>query len=207
MTKSSGSPNAPTAIRPAGSRRSTNAASANTQRTKTTRNSVRSRGGSCGNSELASDGRSTCSPGAAPNHLMRSHSGPSPRCGPCSHRTARRTRRPERRLRIPGSAGWVRPGRRIRVRCSSGRLLENEDVPDEVIDVGRAEPADQVVARPGAVDRVSAQHHVTKARQPRTAPEPSRGRSPEECCPPAGASVYAVRSQVTTPSGLNTLVA
>src|SRR6202163_4421395 len=79
-------------------------------------------------------------------------------------RTDRRTCLREHPFRTPDSAWW--PHRRwVRVRCSSGHLLKNEKIPDKVVDVGRPEPGDQVVARPGGVDRVSAQGHIAKARQ------------------------------------------
>ena len=62
----SGNPSAATVINAAGIRNVANVASAIKTRISTTRNGMRDRCGRCGNSELASDGNSRCSPGAAP---------------------------------------------------------------------------------------------------------------------------------------------
>ena len=71
-------PSASTVTSAAGNRSSANATSAMNTTASPTRNTVRDRGGKCGKSELANDGCSRCSPGAAPKSRMRSQSGPSP---------------------------------------------------------------------------------------------------------------------------------
>ena len=65
-------------IRLPGIRSTAKATSASSTTISATRNTLRDRGGSCGNSELVSDGCSRCSPGAAPKLRGRNHSGPSP---------------------------------------------------------------------------------------------------------------------------------
>ena len=74
-----GSPSAATVISAAGNRNIANATSATSTRPSPIRNAMRDRRGRCGNSELAMDGGSRCSPGAAPKARIRSQSGPFPR--------------------------------------------------------------------------------------------------------------------------------
>ena len=77
----SGSPSAATVINAAGIRSVANVTSPTTTRISTTRNGMRDRCGRCGNSELANDGNSRCSPGAAPYARIRNQAGPFPRLG------------------------------------------------------------------------------------------------------------------------------
>ncbi len=76
--KRSGSPSAATVISAAGIRNVANVTRPISTSTSATRNGMRDRCGSCGNSELASDGSNRCSPGAAPYVRSRNQDGPSP---------------------------------------------------------------------------------------------------------------------------------
>ena len=142
---SSGSPSAATVINAAGIRNVANVTSPSKTRMSTTRNGMRDRCGSCGNSELANDGNSRCSPGAAPYARIRNQDGPFPRrsgqivtaepaefaCGNIG--LADRA--------LHGGRGVLVGGAHAVTFC---RI---EDVAHEIIDVRRAEAGHQVVAR------------------------------------------------------------
>jgi hypothetical protein len=70
--KSSGRPSDATVINAAGIRNVANVTSARSTRISTSRNGIRDRCGSCGNSELATASLSTCSLAAAANEPFRS---------------------------------------------------------------------------------------------------------------------------------------
>src|SRR3954453_22892976 len=72
--------------------------------------------------------------------------------------TARSTHRRARRSDISGTP-WYVPAVRS-VPWSSACLLHNERIAQQVVDVGCAEPGDQVVSRSRVVDCVAAEDHV-----------------------------------------------
>ncbi len=87
--------------------------------------------------------------------------GPSRAAGSGGSRTARSTRLRERRS---GRSGIPSVGDVLVVRCSSRRLLQDEQVAHQVVDVGCAEAGDQVVAGARVVDGVAAERDVAERR-------------------------------------------
>ena len=142
-----GSPSAATVISAAGSRSSAKATSA----TSTTARPIRKRCGISAAGAGTANWPTTAAAGARPGRRrsprMRSQSGPSPRGASGGIRTARSTRLRGRRSGTPGIPRWG-------LRRRFGPVLigwpsADEKIADQVVDIGRAEPGDQVVAGPG----------------------------------------------------------
>src|ERR1700676_1062917 len=121
------------------------------------RNGPRARWCRCGNSVLATDGSSTCSPAPALYVRNRSQAGPSPRCDVrCD---------PQYPQNAPAGTSCSQIGQSV-VGTPSGLLiaggLDVEQIADEVVDVRRAETGDKVVSGGRGVDGVRTEAHVAK---------------------------------------------
>ena len=138
MRNSSGSPSAATAMSGGGQPKQCECDQRQQHDGESHQEHFRERGGRCGNSELANAGRAGARPGAALKSRQRNQSGPSPRRGVRWHAA-------EPAVLACGNVGFAHPAfrggtrrRRVRVRCSSGRPLQDEEVANQVVDVGRA---------------------------------------------------------------------